>query len=131
VFRKSQLRRLQQRSSSLSSFPLAAGGRYYYDYDVIGGQVWAYALGFMIRSKYGFEVGEEPEILQKIRQAKDPIAAIEPFRPDDPDRALVDPLLLLQEPSHESDVEAPESAANPWDGFQTTRKNPTEAPESP
>jgi hypothetical protein len=114
VFRKTQLRRLQQRSSSLSSFPLAAGGRYYYDYDAISGQVWAYALGFMIRNKYGVDVGEEPEILQMIRQAEDPRAAIERFRPDDPSKALVDPIVLLEEPS-ESDVEGPESVPAPAD----------------
>jgi hypothetical protein len=116
VFRKGQLRRLRKRSSSLSSIPLKGGGHYYYNYDEVGGELWAYTINFMIRvKKYGAEPGEEPEILQMIRRAKDPVAAIQPFRPDDPERALVDPLLLLED-SSQSDPDASESVANPWDG---------------
>ena len=110
MFRKGQLRRLRKRSSSLFSFPLRHGGRYYYDAERAGEQLWVHCIG-LLRVKYSGEIPgslEEPEIQQKIRAAKDPIAAIEPFRPVNPERALVDPLVILKEPS-ESDLEAAET----------------------
>jgi len=56
--------------------------------------LWAYCIG-LLRVKYDYEMPPEPEILQKIRAAQNPMAAMQPFRPDNPERALIDPGLLL------------------------------------
>jgi hypothetical protein len=98
--RRSEIRRLE-RVGKLHSFTLRSGGRYYYDPDRAGDQLWAHCIG-LLRVKYDHEMPEEPEILQKIRQAENPQRAMQPFRPDDPSKALVDPILLLQD-SSESD----------------------------
>jgi hypothetical protein len=116
------VKRLESRAYSGSGRILLKDGSVYrYDSTRAGGELWAYCINLMTRVKEGDALPEEPEILQKIREAKGPIAAIEPFRPTNPERALVDPLVLLED-SSERDLDDPESvpdlseAPGPQDG---------------
>jgi len=90
-----QLKRL--RNEDRPGFRLRDGSFYRYDFQRAGGELWAYCINLMVRVEEGDEPPEEPEILTMIRAAKNPKAAIEPFRPDNRERAFVDPGLLLQD----------------------------------
>jgi hypothetical protein len=98
------VRRAEQRAfQKRDGFPLADGGFSRYDAVPAGAQVWTYCANLLTRVKRGDEVPKEPEIITMIRAAKDPYAAIEPFRPDNPERAFVDPIILLQDASETSE----------------------------
>jgi hypothetical protein len=82
------------RDRDRSGFRLADGHWYSYNFEVEGGKLWVYCIACMgLRPDDGEP--EEPYILQMIRQAEDPDAALAPFRPANPERALVDPVVLL------------------------------------
>src|SRR5215207_4388282 len=83
------------RNEGRPGFRLRDGSMYFYDFRRAGGELWAYCVNLKFRVGEGDEIPEEPEVLQMIRQAEDPDAAMAPFRPDDPRRALVDPAVLL------------------------------------
>jgi hypothetical protein len=92
------VKRLESRAYSGSGrIRLKDGSVYRYDCTRAGGELWAYCINLMVRVEEGDEPPEEPEILTMIRAAKNPKAAIEPFRPTNPERAFVDPGLLLQD----------------------------------
>jgi hypothetical protein len=96
----SRVRSLEKKiNSGYGRIRLKDGSIYRYDPDKAGGQLWAYCIDYMIRGKYGTQLscGEEPEILTMIRKASNPKAAMAPFRPVDPTKAMVDPGLLLEE----------------------------------
>jgi hypothetical protein len=81
---------------------LRDGSIYRYNWQREAGTLWAYCIG-LLRITEDMEMPPEPEILQKIRVAKDPWAAMAPFRPENPERALIDPGLLLVEDPEELD----------------------------
>ena len=95
---RSWIRRAEEQAfQDRAAFQLQDGSLYRYDYTREAGRIWAYCTNLMVRSKWLGVTDEEPEIVTKIRQARDPYAAIEPFRPNNPERAFVDPIILLQD----------------------------------
>jgi hypothetical protein len=73
------LRRLEDRASEgQSSFELASGGRYHYDFDQAGLEVFAHAVTLQVLEA-GEEEPEPPEIVRMIREARDPEEAMRPF----------------------------------------------------
>jgi hypothetical protein len=94
---RDSVKRLEKRAfADGGRIRLKDGSIYRYDAMEAGGELWAYCIG-LLRVKYDYEMPPEPEILRMIRAAKDPRAAMQPFRPDAPERAFVDPGLLLQD----------------------------------
>ena len=77
-------------------FRLANGEIYSYDRARASEQLWVYCIS-MLRAKYDLEEPAEPEILQAIKQAQNPQAAMRPFVPDVPERALINPAVLLED----------------------------------
>jgi len=89
------LRRLERRVGS-NSILLKDGSRYHYDFDEAAGDLFVYCIRRW-SAEEDEQPPEEPEILQAIRNARDPKAAMARFRADDPERGFVDPLVLLDE----------------------------------
>jgi hypothetical protein len=90
---RSWIRRLERAASEdLESFELLDGSTYYYD------RLETYKELFM--HAYDVQLGdadkwpEPPEVYRKMCKAKDPAAVLEHFRPEDPERAFVNPAEL-------------------------------------
>jgi hypothetical protein len=72
------------------SFELKDGTRYYYDYAEVGLELYIYACD-------AAPDAEEPLFIQKVRQAKDPAKALEPFQPRREEDAWLDFSSLILE----------------------------------
>ena len=84
------IKRLERAASEdLESFELLDGSSYYYD------RLQTYKELFL--HAYDVQLGEAekwpepPEVYRKMCEAKDPAAVLERFRPEDPQRAFVNP----------------------------------------
>ena len=84
-----------ERRAGSNSFVLKDGTVYRYDFDEASGDLFRHCV--LLWTAEEDTKPPEPEILQAIRNARDPVAAISRFRADDPERGFVDPLLLLEE----------------------------------
>lgn len=96
MLRRGWLRRLEKRIGH-NSFELKDGSTYRYDFDEAVGDLFTYCV-----ESWTADEASEPEvppILQAIRRARDPEAAMQPFRPEKTTEAgaFVDPLLLLHD----------------------------------
>jgi hypothetical protein len=84
------IRRLENAlRGNLESFELLDGSHYYYD------PAEAYKQSFLCA--YGLQlgqVGEAPELYQKLCQAKNPAAVLERLAPENPQHAFVNPSAL-------------------------------------
>jgi len=101
------MKRLEKRAGR-NSFELKDGTSYRYDFDEAVGDLFVYCVELWTADEAS--EASEPEVppsLQAIRNARDPVAAMQPFRPVNTTGAgaFVDPVLLLQD-HDESDKEA-------------------------
>jgi hypothetical protein len=104
MLRRSWLKKLEKRAGH-SSFLLEDGTRYHYDFDQACGELFTHC-GRLWTEEDTASL-EAPPILRAIRDARDPEAALRPFRPEKTTEAgaFLDPILLLQD-HDESDKEA-------------------------
>jgi hypothetical protein len=94
------MRRLEHKANAHHSHILLADGSLYtYNWNRAAEQLWAYTIGLMRLPEPGESWPEEPEILTMIRRAKNPRLAISSFRPTNPEHALIDVGVLLEEDS--------------------------------
>jgi hypothetical protein len=99
---RSWISRLEKRAGR-NSFILKDGSSYSYDFDEVCGELFAHCVTVLVSEDDEEASVEAPPILQAIRNARDPIAAMEPFRPESRDGAgaFLDPVVLLSEESQE------------------------------
>ena len=85
TIRRSTIRRLQQAlRGSLESFELLDGSTYYYDPAEAYKELFLCAYGLQLG-----QVGEPPELFQKLIQAKDPAGVLKRLEPESPAHAFV------------------------------------------
>jgi len=120
VLNRSRVRNLERRlHTGYGRIRLKDGSVYRYDVNRAGEALWVHTIG-LLRVGEDDPMPPEPEILTKIRQAVNPEIAMRPFRPVNPDRALIDPGVLLEE----------DSGWPPPDPVEDLSERPSEAPES-
>jgi hypothetical protein len=91
-----------ERGAGRHSFVLQDGSTHRYDPDRDGSQLFSYCVT-LVCLESGEDPPEEPPIVKALRQARDPIGAVEPFRPENRTAgAFCDPLYLFVNPD-ESD----------------------------
>jgi len=81
------------------SFQLRDGSTYHYDPREVGLALFVYGCDLDPDT-------EEPEFVSKVKQARDPIKALEPFRPRNEQDAWFDPIVLIEDipEAHEDSV---------------------------
>jgi hypothetical protein len=85
---RSWIKRLERDASEdLESFELLDSSTYYYDRLEAHKELFLYAYDF--HTGRGVEWPKPPQIYRKMCQARDPVAVLERFRPEDPKRAFV------------------------------------------
>ena len=83
---KDQLRRLKRDArGDLESFVLLDGSQYFYNATEVHKQLFIHACDLQLGRR-----PEPPEVLNKIREARDPAAVLERFKPEHPEQAFVD-----------------------------------------
>jgi hypothetical protein len=87
---RSWVKRLERDSrEEMERFELLHGGTYYYDPLETDKILFGHACDVQLGER-----PEPPEIYRKICEAKDPAAVLERLRPEDPERAFVNPAEL-------------------------------------
>jgi hypothetical protein len=88
------LKKLEKRAGH-NSFLLHDGTTYRYDFDESAGDLFVYCVQLWS----GDTPSEAPPILKAIRAARDPEAAMEPFRPEKGTEAgaFLDPIVLIHD----------------------------------
>jgi len=100
---RSWISRLEKRTGR-NSFVLKDGTQHHYDFEEAAGALFCYTVAVLASDDPSEVEAEAPPILQAIRNARDPEAAMQPFRPEKPTEAggFVDPIVLLQDPAPDS-----------------------------
>jgi hypothetical protein len=94
---ESWMRRLEKAArEGRGRFLMCDGTIFYYDPNKASMDLFVHCIHLMTNPEEG-EDPPEPEILQAIRNARDPVAVLSRFRADDPERGFVDPLVLLED----------------------------------
>ncbi len=87
------MKRLERGASEgLESFELLDGTTYYYDHLETYKELFLHAYDVQLGDAGKWP--EPPEVYRKICEAKDPAAALEQLKPEDPQRAFVNPTEL-------------------------------------
>ena len=87
---KGQLRRLERGlRGTLESLVLEDGTRYYFDPIETYKELFLHAVDVQLGEAEKWS--EPPEVYRKMCEARDPAAVLERFRPEDPQRAFVNP----------------------------------------
>jgi hypothetical protein len=115
---RTRVRSLERRlHSGYGRIPLKDGTIYRYHAKRAGEELWCYCIG-LLRVTEDDPMPPEPEILQKIRAARNPKQAMRPFRPADPSKALIDPGVLLEDdggwPPTDAAPDLSETPENPF-----------------
>lgn len=79
-------------SEGLESFELQGGSTYYFDRLETYKELFLHAYDLQLGM--GDKWPEPPEVFRKICEAKDPAAVLKRFKPENPQRAFVDPTAL-------------------------------------
>ena len=91
---RGDLRRLERGArEDLESFVLEDGSRYYFDRLETYKELFLHAYDVQLGDADKWP--EPPEVYRKVCEAKDPAAVLEQFKPEDPERALVNPVELF------------------------------------
>jgi hypothetical protein len=82
------IKRLERAASEdLESFELLDGSTYYYDRLETHKELFMHAFDVQLGDADKWP--EPPEVYRKMCEAKDPVAALQRFRPEEPERAFV------------------------------------------
>lgn len=88
------IKRLERAASEdLESFELLDGSTYYYDRLETHKELFVHAYDVQLGDADKWP--EPPEIYCKMCEAKDPVAVLERFKPENPQSAFVDPAVLF------------------------------------
>jgi hypothetical protein len=88
------IKRLERAASEdLESFELLDGSTYYYDRLETHKELFMHAFDVQLGDADKWP--EPPEVYRKMCEAMDPAAVLERFRPEDPQRAFVNPAALF------------------------------------
>jgi hypothetical protein len=104
AFSRRWMKRLEKHAGN-HAFVLRDGTSYRYDFDQAAGDLFVYSVAELVEDDPSQVEAEPPPILQAIRNARDPEAAMEPFRPEKTTGAgaFLDPIVLIQDPAESAE----------------------------